>query len=280
MKKIPSERRSTCQNPYRLQAHIFSQLHGIRELKVARKINKLIESINRMFFKSLVIIFIFSLAATLPKTFFAYETQISPLELVGLYHNHKLPSSLSNLTAKLGETVHFNCSLAASLNYLAHSYDLEQLNKNSNNFYNRFQASPSSLDPTALSAPSSNFERKFSELKFNPTWLKADPIYNQNGIISGFKTENIIVTRKGIIADQLSDKMKLISVNDQTQMLHLNNLNVRNEGKYICREFNSNYDKQFILNVYGKLRQHFLFVHCCFACLNTRKVKFVFLLLI
>lgn len=90
--------------------------------------------------------------------------------------------------------------------------------------------------------------------KLNPTWLKADTIYDQMGCVKSFNKENIIVTRKGIIASADRDKMKLITAYDERfQSLQISNVNVRNEGKYVCREFNSPYDKLFYINVYGKL---------------------------
>ena len=126
--------------------------------------------------------------------------------------------SISNLSTIVGETVYFNCSLASEYN---------------SNF---------------LSASELNVD----EFRLSPTWLKADPVYSQTGWITGYKTENIIVTRKGIIADNFREKMKLIKTNDQFQTLRISNVNVRNEGKFICREFNSQFDKLFYLNVHGK----------------------------
>ena len=80
-------------------------------------------------------------------------------------------------------------------------------------------------------------------------------MYNQNGMIEAYRTENIIVSRKGVVADGLSDRVKLIrppiSPNgDRLQVLKLSDLEVRDEGKYICRELSANIDRAFYLNVF------------------------------
>jgi len=93
----------------------------------------------------------------------------------------------------------------------------------------------------------------------NPTWLKADVLYNQLGYVSAFKTENIIATRKGIIVDMYRNKMKLQSISDKLQILRIEDVDVSDEGKYICREFNSQIDKLFFLNVYCKSNSRFFF---------------------
>lgn len=138
------------------------------------------------------------------------------------YHN-----LITNLSTSVGKTVHLNCSL----NSMREPIDL-----------------------TFLRLKSSTRPDPFGQLKLNPTWLKADVFYEQNGFISGYKTENIIVTRKGIISDLHRDKMKLISLNnnDKTQILKINEVDIKDEGKYICREFNSQSDKLFYLNVFCK----------------------------
>lgn len=98
------------------------------------------------------------------------------------------------------------------------------------------------------SVPSFSFKSRM-----NPTWLKADALYDRVGCIKGYGTENIIVTRKGIIAGTDFNKMKLIgSYNGQFQSLQISNVNINNEGKYVCREFNSIHDKLFHLSVYGE----------------------------
>lgn len=94
----------------------------------------------------------------------------------------------------------------------------------------------------------------------NPTWLKADVLYNQLGYVSAFKTENIIATRKGIIVDMYRNKMKLQSISDKLQILRIDDVDVSDEGKYICREFNSQIDKLFFLNVYCKLSLRLILV--------------------
>jgi hypothetical protein len=143
--------------------------------------------------------------------------------------------SISNLTALIGETVQFNCSLASE-------YDQNNIN------LARYSSSIGILPPN-----SNILGNDFNAL--TPTWLKADAVYNQYGIINAYKTENIIVTRKGIIADALKEKMKLISNNNNFQTLRISNVNVRNEGKYICRELLSQHDKLFYLNVFCKFNE-------------------------
>ena len=168
-------------------------------------------------------------------------------EAVGFYR--KLPA-INNLTVLLGETVQFNCTLSTSSSSSSSSNgELPSRSK-------QFNALHSST-PFASSSFSFSADRKL-----NPTWLKADPIYSQHGLVEGYKSENIIVTRKGIIADNLMrDKMKLITSSDQAQILKIANVNIRNEGKYTCREFNSQFDKQFYLNVFGMLIFYsFLFI--------------------
>jgi hypothetical protein len=119
--------------------------------------------------------------------------------------------SITNLSTVIGETISFNCSIISVGN----------------------------------------------DFKLNPTWLKADIVYNQYGHVISYKTENIIITRKGIIIDSLRDKIKLTTTTtnglgrEQFQTLKLNNVNIKSEGKYICREFNSQLDKLFYLNVYA-----------------------------
>lgn len=126
----------------------------------------------------------------------------------------RVPAFVSNISTIVGESISFNCSL-----YLNDEQKRNIINYSPDN-------------------------------KLNPTWLKADVIYNQNGFITTYKTENIIITRKGIIIDNLRDKMKL-TTSDQFQTLKLNNINIKNEGKYICRGFSSDTDKLFYLNVYA-----------------------------
>lgn len=127
------------------------------------------------------------------------------------------PANIVNISTLIGKTVFFNCSLSndQELNSIKYSF----------------------------------------KSKMNPTWLKADPIYNKYGCPTSYNTENIIVTRKGIIAGKNRQKMKLVSsYNNQFQSLQISDINVKDEGKYICREFNSHNDKQFYLNVFGKLK--------------------------
>ncbi len=156
----------------------------------------------------------------------SYEVYHSPShhnnEQQGYYQR---PVGVTNLTTIVGKTVLFNCSLS-----------------------NNFGFSNNHASENLPSYPSSIEFRP----KLNPTWLKADPIYDNMGCISSFNTENIIVTRKGIIASYDRDKMKLISpISNHFQSLQISNINVKSEGKYICREFNSPFDKLFYLNVYA-----------------------------
>lgn len=143
-------------------------------------------------------------------------------EIENEYLNLMFKSSfITNITVLVGETVLLNCSLK--------SQDSKQ--KNSNFLENSFHLA--------------------SLTTLNPTWLKADGKYDQSGEIIGFKSENIIVTRKGVIVDVLRDKVKLVGLNDKIQSLKLNEVGAKDEGKYICREFNSENDKIFFLKVYG-----------------------------
>jgi hypothetical protein len=131
--------------------------------------------------------------------------------LQGYYQ--KAEPLLNNITVTVGETVYLNCS---------------------------FQVSHSIKDDFGLSSTRS----------FMPTWLKADVLYDQSGFINKFEKEKIIVSRRGVIADVHRHKMDLINTPDrQLQILKLTNVAVEDEGKYICREFSSPYDKLFYLNV-------------------------------
>lgn len=142
--------------------------------------------------------------------------------------------SITNLTVLPGKTVYLNCTMGGSSNF----------NSNNNRLFR-----PLMQDDTSHDESNSFFAN------LNPTWLKAEPLYSQNGVISSYKTENIIVTRKGIIADQFKSKLRLISPESSTKMLilRISDIDIRDEGKYICREFNSQLDKLFYINVYCKL---------------------------
>jgi hypothetical protein len=89
---------------------------------------------------------------------------------------------------------------------------------------------------------------------FNPTWLKADAKYNDRGRLVDYKTDGIIVTRKGMVVDAYRDKVKLSTVRNQIQTLTLVNVDATDEGKYICREFNSNHDQFYFIQVYGEYK--------------------------
>jgi hypothetical protein len=136
------------------------------------------------------------------------------------YLNQIKSSFVTNLTVLVGETVLLNCSvktqdLKQKKSFLESSYHLSSLTT------------------------------------FNPTWLKAESIYDQSGDIIEFKNEKIIVSRKGVINEEFKEKLKLVGLNDRIQSLRLNEVNVKDEGKYICREFNSENDKIFYLKVFG-----------------------------
>lgn len=135
------------------------------------------------------------------------------------------PSLITNITTSIGKTVFLNCSLNRDNNYLFRSV------KSTTN-----------------------------TLKLNPTWLKADSSYNQYGLSNGFKTEKIIVTRKGIILDSYKDKIKLITNNNNDQILKISDVVISDEGKYICREFSTQVDKVYYLNVHCKTLKTFIFV--------------------
>jgi hypothetical protein len=168
-------------------------------------------------------------------------------EIIGFYKKER-PIFVTNLTSIIGKQVNLNCSLNSD----NENSFLPSRNKQSFK-YSQLRQSPleSAFDTSASTTPIQN------PFKLNPTWLKADVIYDQFGMTNSYKTENIIVTRKGIIPDVYRDKMKLISVNDKLQILRLNDVDIKDEGKYICREFSSQHDKLFYLNVYCK----FKFVH-------------------
>ena len=135
--------------------------------------------------------------------------------------------SITNITAIVGDTVQFNCSLLGFANDQNHGRHQSFLTTSSDSPNQVGKQPPASY--TGLLSPFNSFGA--ADFKLNPTWLKADPIYNQYGIMVGYKTENIIVTRKGIIAENLRDKMKLISENDEKlQILRISNVNIRNEG--------------------------------------------------
>ena len=86
----------------------------------------------------------------------------------------------------------------------------------------------------------------------NPTWLKADVKYTEQGEVLGYRTENIIVTRKGVIAEAYRDKIKLSTIDNRIQTLTLLYVNAKDEGKYICRQFDSDFDKLYFIKVHGK----------------------------
>ena len=137
----------------------------------------------------------------------------------GYYHLRH--PGVTNLTTLIGKTVLFNCTLSPR-DHLS-----DDLTERSTTLF---------------------------KSRMNPTWLKADALHDQSGCIKSYGTENIIVTRKGIIAGSDHNKMKLISsASDHFQSLQISNVNANNEGKYVCREFNSLQDKLFYLSVFARV---------------------------
>ena len=139
------------------------------------------------------------------------------------YLNQIKSSFVTNLTVLVGETVLLNCSVKT------------QDSKKKKSFLE------SSFHLSSLTT-------------LNPTWLKAESIYDQSGEIVEFRNEKIIVTRKGAIIGEYKEKLKLVGLNDKIQSLRINDVNAKDEGKYICREFNSENDKIFYLKIFGEYK--------------------------
>lgn len=155
---------------------------------------------------------------------------IVPIPSGGYYSNNVV----QNVSISVGKTVYLNCSLQTTIaeHHLADFFEY------------------SSLGQTTVPPPSNELGLLLS----NPTWLKADFVYNQNGVVESHRTENIIVTRKGVVADSLRDKVKLIQPpsGDRVQVLRISDVEVKDEGKYICRELSANIDRSFFLSVFCK----------------------------
>lgn len=164
---------------------------------------------------------------------------------IGYYSS---PNLAHNLTSSVGKTIYLNCSLLTARS--GADFDVFDYSK----YVPHRSVAGSELTTTTTTTAASELAAA-SLFGFNPTWLKADYVYNQNGMIEAYRTENIIVSRKGVVADGLSDRVKLIrppiSPNgDRLQVLKLSDLEVRDEGKYICRELSANIDRAFYLNVF------------------------------
>lgn len=163
--------------------------------------------------------------------------------------HHNMNPGAQNLTTSVGKTVYLNCSLHTSA-VTSSSHVLD--------FFEYSLTVTATTTSTTL-GPSSILEQLVA---FNPTWLKADFVYNQNGAIESHRTENIIVTRKGVVVGEgMRDKAKLIQSPtmgvDRVQTLKLSDIEVKDEGKYICRELSANIDRIFYLNVFCKKKKKF-----------------------
>lgn len=162
-----------------------------------------------------------------------------------------------NISTVVGKTVHLNCSLVRDSSF--GSFNYFRTNKHYDHFKEHSMVDSKTQEKTSsttdrnggVDLPSKNSK---STLTFNPTWLKADAIYTQYGFLNGYKTENIIVTRKGIIPDSYRNRMRLIGQGDKIQMLKISDVEIRDEGKYICRELNSKIDRSFYINVLCECR--------------------------
>ena len=156
------------------------------------------------------------------KKFLKQMVKINDASNSNLYNRKINKNMITNLTTKIGKLVELNCSSELDVMQKLYRY------KNAPDVYN-----------------------SLSQLQLNPTWLKADAIYDKNGYINAFKTENIISSRKGVLTDQYRQKMKLIAADDyQLKILRISDIGTKDEGKYICREFNSKFYNIFYLNVY------------------------------
>lgn len=156
--------------------------------------------------------------------FLAYN--VWSYELEGLFSSVK-SSLVTNVSTSIGNSVILNCSLNNP------DYFKIRSPKSTTNFF-----------------------------RMNPTWIKADASYDQNGIFKSYQAEKIIVTRKGIIPENYRNKMKLISNSNSDQFLKISNVDISDEGKYICRELSTQIDQVF-----------YVFVQCNFKkILNFNKI--------
>ena len=153
-------------------------------------------------------------------------------------------NTAQNLSSSVGQTVYLNCSLD---NTEFDDFTFQ---------YSKYSAAASAAKRISKSSSSMTIDLGgSSSTSFNPTWLKAECVYNQNGLVESHRVENIIVTRKGIIADSFREKIKLVqaAAPERVQVLKLTDLEIRDEGKYICREFSARIDRTFYLSVFCKL---------------------------
>lgn len=134
-------------------------------------------------------------------------------ELEGFFSSPK-SSIVTNLTTSIGKTILLNCTW--------------------NN--------PDFLKIRSLKSTTSFF-------RLNPTWLKADAAYEHNGVFKGYQTEKIIVTRKGIILENYRNKMQLSTNSNNDQFIKISDVGISDEGKYICREFSTQLDQIYFVNI-------------------------------
>jgi hypothetical protein len=157
-------------------------------------------------------------------------------------------NTAQNISSSVGKTVYLNCSL--DNNELIDYHNLYSPVKR----ISKTLGGDGGGDFPPPPPPPAQQQNSLLTL-FNPTWLKADCVYSQNGVVESHRVEKIIVTRKGIIADTYNkEKIKLMqqTPGERVQVLRLNELEVKDEGKYICREFSARIDRTFYLSVFCK----------------------------
>ena len=165
------------------------------------------------------------------------------------------PPSVTNLTYAIGKTANLNCSV-----------------------HQRPQPQQRRRDQANMTSTMTNMMMVMPPLP-SLTWLKADMVYDANGrrVDDSFRTEKIIVTRKGIVVaarsssssssssssvdengggdeDNLAGSNMRLITNErgQQQVLQLSDLSPLDEGKYICRDLDSQHDRVFYLNILCK----------------------------
>lgn len=143
--------------------------------------------------------------------FLAYN--VLGYELEGFFPSQK-SSIVTNITTSIGKTIILNCSW--------------------NN--------PDFLKIRSLKSTT-------SFLRLKPTWFKADAAYEHNGVFKGYKTEKLIVTRKGIILENYRNKIKLSTNSNNDQFIKISDVDISDEGKYICSEFSSQLDQIYFVNI-------------------------------
>lgn len=134
-------------------------------------------------------------------------------QLDGLFSSVK-SSLVTNITTSIGKNVVLNCSM-------------------------------NSADYFKIRSPKSTT----SFLRLNPTWLKSDASYDQSGVFQSYQTEKIIVTRKGIVLAAYRNKIKLIINSNSDQFITISDVDISDEGKYICREFSTQMDHVYYVYV-------------------------------